>query len=621
MLTTYYAQVLALHPMHCEAAYNLVEAMYQAGQLRGREAHELDAAACIQMQLRHPGAPTIHPLQALRFLSTMPASPAAAGDALVVTNETAATQGGGDQKEQEQGGKTAGREGEGAGVDGEAAAAGEGGGTAEAAPGRGGRGEAKGQRESVLTCGAGAIDELMASLQPSEERGLRLLWPPAPHRPIRQLVVGYMSASFDILPLVASRALSSYDPDRTVLQVFALGRTPLSPGHAAVYFGEAAARCCVHQVGSADAKGAAAAINAHQVHVLVDFDAGVAEQAAAIARERPAPVQVRGWGSLWPTSAHVTHLPRLAIDRITAPPEFVLDWSESLVLMPRMLSVPPLWAGAGLPDRKLADRAAKAIARRELLEVAGDGGREQGDLVGHARVLGFTGETVQLSADAVEIWREILEHPRCASAQVSLAVTDYMRAHEEVAAEIGGEAAARVVGWPAQQRADLAALSDVVVDAPCMSATLGTVLTQVASAVAGGGVPFVTVAGRSACTRQAAAALVSAHEGSVLGSSLARIREEMPELTCRMLARDVDAFSAEARAVVKRRVSVSDESGRMWERAARVLLDLAEADEEATDAASAETGGEAAQRRCRRDFHVIMSARTGRDFSFIPLRM
>lgn len=297
--------------------------------------------------------------------------------------------------------------------------------------------------------------------------------------------------------------------------------------------------------------------------------------------------------------------------------------------MPRMLSVPPLWAGAGMSENKLAGRAVKAKARRELLEAGssggevGDGGREQGDLVRHARVLGFTGETVQLSADAVEIWREILEHPRCASSQVSLAVTDYMRAHEEVASEIGGEAAARVVGWPAQQRADLATLADVVVEAPSMSATLGTVLTQVVSAIVGGGVPFVTVAGRSACTRQAAAALVSTDEGSVLGSSLARIRAEVPELTCRMLTRGVDAFSAEARAVVQRRVSVSDESGRVWERAVRVLLDLAEANEEAEDTARADAAaGEGARRRSsRRDFHVIMSASTRRDFAFIPLRM
>ena len=114
MTTDYTAdhyQVLTLHPMHCEAAYNLVEAMYQAGQLRGREAHELAAAACIQMQLREQGTPTIHPLQALRYLATIPASPAAAGDALGKTGATGVEgvsdvlQGGDTQNAQEQGGK------------------------------------------------------------------------------------------------------------------------------------------------------------------------------------------------------------------------------------------------------------------------------------------------------------------------------------------------------------------------------------------------------------------------------------------------------------------------------------------------------------------------------------
>ena len=358
---------------------------------------------------------------------------------------------------------------------------------------------------------------------------------------------------------------------------------------------------------------------------MVDFDAGVEERAAAVAAERAAAVQVRGWGSLWPTSAHNVHLAHLAVDRVTAPPEFAADWSESLIVMPRMLAVPPLWA-AGDSDREVAAADGRAVARSQMLgrdRLLGENGGMNGSNT-RERVLGFTGETVQLSRDAIEIWRETLEHSVCASVSPVLAVTDYMNAHEEVAAGVGEAAGRGVVAWPAQHRASLASLSDVVVDSPSMSATLGTALTQVFSAVAGGGVPFVTVAGRSTCTRFAAAALVSVEEGSVLGSSLARSRAEVPELACRMLARHSLAFPREARAVVRRLLNTADETGRMWERAARVLLDLAEADEAAGGSSDADHGEKMSQsltRRRRRDFHVVLGATTRRDFTFIPLRM
>eukprot|EP00277_Geminigera_cryophila_P024824 CAMPEP_0179467052 /NCGR_PEP_ID=MMETSP0799-20121207/48264_1 /TAXON_ID=46947 /ORGANISM="Geminigera cryophila, Strain CCMP2564" /LENGTH=64 /DNA_ID=CAMNT_0021272241 /DNA_START=1 /DNA_END=191 /DNA_ORIENTATION=+ len=59
-----------------------------------------------------------------------------------------------------------------------------------------------------------------------------------------------------------------------------------------------------------------------------------------IAAHHPAPVQVRGWGSLWPVSAYVKALPRMASDRVTSPPEYANDWTEALLLLPRTPPVP-----------------------------------------------------------------------------------------------------------------------------------------------------------------------------------------------------------------------------------------------------------------------------------------
>jgi len=70
-----YEHVLSLHPLHCEARYNLVEAMHQAGQLtNSRYEHQRHAVSCIKAQLQGRGV-TIHPLQAIRYVTTTPPAP------------------------------------------------------------------------------------------------------------------------------------------------------------------------------------------------------------------------------------------------------------------------------------------------------------------------------------------------------------------------------------------------------------------------------------------------------------------------------------------------------------------------------------------------------------------
>ncbi len=105
-------------------------------------------------------------------------------------------------------------------------------------------------------------------------------------------------------------------------------------------------------------------------------------------------------------------------------------------------------------------------------------------------MLGYTGELVDMSEEAIDTWRHTLRHPRCASSSSSfssspspspspgtvLAISDYMQAHANVARALGGEGGGRenssagdgggggsvVVPWPAAHLHALSRLADVV---------------------------------------------------------------------------------------------------------------------------------------------------------------
>jgi hypothetical protein len=441
------------------------------------------------------------------------------------------------------------------------------------------------------------IDRILKLADPSD--GIRAsspsMWPPPPLRPIRHVVVGYMSSSWDILPLVASGALGVFDRDRTGVAILDLSHSPLSRAHATVLFGQDVAHCCHHVLAGADASTVASAVNEKHISVLVDFDACVHDIGASVASLHAAPVQVRGWGSLWSVSAHVKSLGRVTSDRISSPPDYALDWSERLLIMPRTPPIPTRWIQpVQISDHKKTDK--RLLQMRGGMGNEGGGGDEGG-----LRVIAYIGETVDISEESVGIWRETLGHALCnaptnssssraasssrRASSTIIVMPDHMQAHLNVAAYFG-QRNASVVPWPAHDRHALAAGAHAVIDAPSMSVSMGGVLGQVGVAVAGAGVPFVSVPGRTAPTRFAAGVLLALEDPAVAAASLARSPEEVPELTCRVRK---DAISETSRDWAQRRLTAREGCGYMWERGLRILLDLAESEtgeawEDAVDA-------------------------------------
>ena len=403
---TAYTRVVDLHPRHCEALYNLLEATYQAAaNLTSRRRHEQAAAACIRLQLEQRGSATIHPMQALRYVPT--AAPLPPDDPWYhhaeksedgMASQSIVTDRDAIEGEAERGVVTETGNGGGSltGVE------------SQTTVSERGRGATSGN--SVLTSGVDAMVDILSSSDPSNaERSLRPeTWPPVPKRPIQRLRIGYMSGSWEVLPLVVSRALEFYDHDRTTISVYDIGSRALTREHSSVLFGADVVSCCVHWLGGNGREDAAAEINRQSVHILVDFDAGVSDDGARVAAHHPAPVQVRGWGSLWPVSAHVKALPRLVSDKIISPPEYAADWSERLILMPHVPAVPAHWLGED-PSLNTKEDAQRWVPGS------------------HGVVLGYVGETTQINEETANIWRNTLSLVQCKQARVVLIMSDYMQ--------------------------------------------------------------------------------------------------------------------------------------------------------------------------------------------------
>ena len=350
----------------------------------------------------------------------------------------------------------------------------------------------------------------------------------------RKLVVAYITSEWgdNSVGKEIGAVLASHQRQKFQVKCYALA-SRLSPSVRSLSWRERAHGLChggLDDLSDMPTDAAAARVNRHGVHILVDLNGWMPGHRAAVLALSPAPVQM-GYKNYVGTMGAVWE-PLLLSDRVCSPPEFAQDYSEHLVLLPRSfyatedyaqthpecLSPPPLPGDAGSVEFDIQDMAHRQVEP------------QRSERAPQRPVIANFNNWKKFDPETVALWARVMR-TLPASVLWLMRTLPYAGPEESIAGVLEQHAVARhrmIVSemLPSEEHLVLKRQADLFLDSLAYNAH------STAVELLWSGVPIVTLAGRGMAARVGASVL-TAHAAGV---TLARNAEDMEALACRLLA-------------------------------------------------------------------------------------